>query len=149
MTTALNPEEVAGRVRDAGIDGVSGTEGTCLIVEPPDVLEIASFLKTAPGIELDYLNHITGTDYKDYFELVYMLSSLAHKRSLVIKARLKNRDFPSLPSVTSLWQGADYQEREIFDLLGISFEDHPNMKRIFLWDGFEGCPLRKDFDNGA
>ncbi len=149
MTTALDPEEVAGRVRHAGIDGVRGTEGACLIIEPADVLEIASFLKTAPGIELDYLNHITGVDYKDYFELVYMLSSLAHNHSLIIKTRLPDRDFPSLPSVTRLWQGADYQEREIFDLLGISFEDHPNPRRIFLWDGFEGHPLRKDFTDGA
>ena len=149
MTTPLAPGEMAGRVRAAGIDGVIGVEGDSLIVEPPDILEIAAFLKKTPGIDLDYLTHITAIDYRDRFELVYLLSSLAHNHSLVIRTRLPDREFPSLPSVVSLWKGADYQEREIFDLFGIRFDDHPNMKRIFLWEGFEGHPLRKDFVNGA
>jgi NADH-quinone oxidoreductase subunit C len=63
----------------------------------------------------------------------------------VVKIRLTDRQKPLLPSVVALWKGADFQEREIFDLFGISFTGHPNLKRIFLWDGFQGYPLRKDF----
>jgi NADH-quinone oxidoreductase subunit C len=84
-------------------------------------------------------------DYYDYFELVYQLTSLENNHSLVVKTRCYGRENLTVPSVVSLWRGADYQEREIFDLIGISFEGHPNMKRIVLWEGFVGHPLRKDF----
>jgi NADH-quinone oxidoreductase subunit C len=63
----------------------------------------------------------------------------------VLKARCYDRENPVLPSVVGLWRTADFQEREIYDLLGISFTGHPNLKRIALWEGFEGHPLRKDF----
>jgi NADH-quinone oxidoreductase subunit C len=63
----------------------------------------------------------------------------------MVKVQCYDRENPSLPSVVGLWQGADFQEREIYDLFGIRFEGHPNLKRIFLWEGFEGHPLRKDF----
>ena len=88
---------------------------------------------------------ITAVVYYVDFELVYRLVSLGHNHSLMLKTRCYDRDKPALPSVVSLWQGADYQEREIFDLMGISFDGHPNLKRIFLWQGYEGHPLRKDY----
>jgi NADH-quinone oxidoreductase subunit C len=65
---------------------------------------------------------------------------------VIIRTRCFSRVNPTLPSVIGLWQGADLQEREIYDLMGITFEGHPNMKRIFLWEGFPGYPLRKDFN---
>ena len=70
---------------------------------------------------------------------------MKHNHSLVVKTRCQGRDNLSLPSVVSLWRAADYQEREIYDLMGITFEGHPNMKRIVLWQGFQGHPLRKDY----
>ena len=70
---------------------------------------------------------------------------MEHNHSLVIKTRCYGRDNLAVPSIVSLYEGANVQEREIYDLMGISFEGHPNMKRIFLWDGFEGHPLRKDY----
>jgi NADH:ubiquinone oxidoreductase subunit C len=63
----------------------------------------------------------------------------------VLKTRCNDREQPVVPSVISVWQGADFQEREIYDLLGIRFAGHPNMKRIFLWEGFKGHPLRRDY----
>jgi NADH-quinone oxidoreductase subunit C len=149
MTLSLDSGEVAGRLRDAGINGVIEEKPDGLIIDSSHLIDVAAYLKTAPGIELDYLNYITAVDYKDHFELIYLLSSLAHNHGLVIKTMLTERESPSLPSVTGLWQGTDFQEREIFDLFGIRFEGHPNMKRIFMWEGFEGYPLRKDFVNGA
>jgi NADH-quinone oxidoreductase subunit C len=88
---------------------------------------------------------MTAVDYQTYFEVVYDLISLEHNQEVLVKTRLTDREKPVLPSVISLWKGADFQEREIFDLFGINFTGHPNMKRIFLWDGFQGYPLRKDF----
>jgi len=63
----------------------------------------------------------------------------------VIKTRLSGREEPAISSVTDIWQGADLQEREVWDLMGIRFEGHPNMKRVLLWEGFPGHPLRRDF----
>jgi NADH-quinone oxidoreductase subunit C len=77
--------------------------------------------------------------------VIYQLTSFPHNHSATIKARVYGREGPELPSVTSLWQGADLQEREIWDLMGIRFTGHPNLKRVLLWEGFPGHPLRKDF----
>ena len=84
-------------------------------------------------------------DYIEYFEMVYHLDSLINNSSIVVKSKLYGRSKLSIKSLTSLWKGAELQEREIWDLMGIYFDDHPNMKRILLWEGFEGHPLRKDF----
>ena len=70
---------------------------------------------------------------------------MVHNHSLTIKTRVYGRENPSLPSVVSLWRSADHQEREIYDLMGITFEGHPNMKRIVLWPEFKGHPQRKDY----
>lgn len=145
MTTALSAQEVADKLEPQFPDTIIEIAGDNLLVKSESLLDVASFLKTTPGLDFNYLNFITATDYYDYFELVYQLISLEHNHSLNIKARCYGRDDAVLPSVVQLWRGADYQEREIFDLLGIKFEGHPNLKRIFLWDGFEGYPLRKDF----
>ena len=108
-------------------------------------LEICVLDKGMNLIDFDYLTNITAIDYYDYFEVVYQLTSLKQNRSLVLKTRCYGRENPVLPSLVSLWRGADFQEREIYDLMGIRFEGHPNMKRIVLWDGFPGYPLRKDY----
>ena len=70
---------------------------------------------------------------------------MQNNTSVVIKSKVFGREELSAPSVISVWQGADLQEREIWDLMGIHFEGHPNMKRVLLWEGFPGHPLRKDF----
>jgi NADH-quinone oxidoreductase subunit C len=145
MTTALSGSKIAkqlakkfpGAVIEAGTDN--------LLLKSDQLLAVMAYLKKSPDLDFDYLNHVTGVDYYDYLEVVYQLTSLKHNHGLVLKVRCYDRDNPVLPSVTGLWQGADFQEREIYDLLGISFEGHPNLRRIVLWEGFEGHPLRKDF----
>jgi len=145
MTVALSGIEIAARLKEKFADSIIETGTDCLVVENESLLAIASFIKTAPGLEFDYLSTVTGVDYGDYFELVYHLVSFKHNHSLVIKTRCHQRNEPVVDSVVSLWRAADLQEREIFDLFGISFSGHPNMKRIVLWDGFDGHPLRKDY----
>jgi NADH-quinone oxidoreductase subunit C len=145
MTLALSGEKIAKQIEEKLPGSVVESGADSLLVKGESLLEIAGYLKTAPGLDFDYLTAITAVDYYDYFEVVYQLTSLQHNHSLVVKTRCYNREKPVLPSVVSLWRGADFQEREIYDLFGIGFEGHPNLKRIVLWEGFEGHPLRKDF----
>jgi NADH-quinone oxidoreductase subunit C len=145
MTIALSGKEIATQIEERFFESVVESGEKEMMVKSDSLLDVAAFLKDTPDLDFDYLNYVTAVDYYDHFEVVYMLSSLEHNHSLVIKTRCYDRESPSLPSVVHLWQGADFQEREIYDLMGIKFEGHPNMKRIFLWDGFPGHPLRKDF----
>ncbi len=145
MTQSLINTEVADRISELLPTAVAGQHGSAILLNGESVLDVCRFLNQASGLEFDYLVNLTGVDYLDYFEVIYHLLSMKHNHSLVLKARCYDRGHPSLPSVTCVWMGADLQEREIFDLLGISFEGHPNLKRIFLWEGFQGHPLRRDF----
>ena len=145
MTTLLSPRELTKQITERLSGAVVDTSDAAVVVNSRSLLDVATFLKETPGLEFDYLTHITAVDYHQYFEVIYQLTSLKHNHTAVVKTRCYGRDNPSLPSVVSLWRGADYQEREIYDLMGISFEGHPNMKRIVLWSGFQGHPLRKDY----
>ena len=145
MTVALSGNEIATRLQKQFPGSIVESGPISLLVKSESLLEIATFLKTTPGLDFDYLATITAVDYYDYFEVVYQLTSLQHNHSLVVKTRCYERENPTLPSVVSLWRGADFQEREIYDLMGISFDGHPNLKRIVLWEGFAGHPLRKDY----
>jgi len=148
MTVALSGKEIAAKLQPRFPGSIVESSESGLVVKSESLLDIASFLKTSPDLDFDYLTAITAVDYYAYFEVVYQLTSLKHNHSLVVKTRCYGRDNPALPSVVSLWRGADFQEREIYDLMGIRFDGHPNMKRIFLWEGFKGYPLRKDFSDG-
>jgi NADH-quinone oxidoreductase subunit C len=145
MTTALSGSKIAKQLEKKFPGAVIEVGADSLLLKSDQLLAVMEYLKSSPDLDFDYLNHVTGVDYYDYLEVVYQLTSLKYNHGLVLKVRCYDRDNPVLPSVTGLWQGADFQEREIFDLLGISFEGHPNLRRIVLWEGFEGHPLRKDF----
>lgn len=145
MSLALSAPEIAKKIEELFPKVVVEDKGTTLLVKSEALLDVARFLKTYPGLELDYLTSITGVDYWDYFEVVYHLTSIKHNHTLVLKTRCYGRENPTVPSIVSLWQGADFQEREVYDLMGITFSGHPNLKRIFLWEGFQGHPLRKDY----
>ena len=145
MTTALSGKEIAGKLREKYPESILESSKDAIVVGSDSLLEVASFLKTSPELAFDYLTSVTAVDRYDHLEIVYHLTSLEHNHSLVLKTRCYNRDEPAVPSVVSLWQGADLQEREIYDLMGIKFDGHPNLKRIFLWEGFKGYPLRKDY----
>lgn len=149
MTVALSGKEISGQLEEKFPGSIVESSQDYLVVNNDSLLVVATFLKDTPGLDFNYLNYVTAIDYFDHFEVVYQLTSLEHNHSLVMKTRYYQRENPVLPSMVGLWQGADFQEREIYDLMGIRFEGHPNMKRIFLWDGFQGHPLRKDFANGA
>lgn len=114
-------------------------------VKPARIADVCAFLKSNSDLDFDFLNSISAVDYINHFEVVYHLTSLNKRHTAIVKTRLDGREDLTLPSVYHLWRGADFQEREIWDLMGISFAGHPNMKRIMLWEGFDGHPLRKDY----
>ncbi|MFC2034925.1 NADH-quinone oxidoreductase subunit C [Chloroflexota bacterium] len=145
MTVYLSGSEVAEEITKHLPDVVSEVSDEAILVKSKSIYNVAEYLKNSQELTFDYLNYITAVDYYEYFEVIYQLTSIKHNHSLVLKTRCYDRGSPVVPSVIKLWQGADFQEREIYDLMGISFEGHPNLKRIVLWDGFEGHPLRKDY----
>jgi len=145
MTKPLIGTEVAEKIEEHLPGAVVEAVENSILLNSESVLDICRFLNQTAGLDFDYLTNLTAVDYLDYFEVVYHLVSLKHNHSLVLKARCFNRENPAIPSVTSIWGGADFQEREVYDLLGIRFDGHYNMKRIFLWEGFQGHPLRRDF----
>ncbi len=145
MTTALVAKEIAAQITQEFTGTVVEANQNIILVKSEAIRDILSFLKNTSGLEFDYLNDITAVDYWDYFELVYQLTSIKHNHKITIKTRLNGRENLKLPSIVSVYKGADLQEREIFDLMGITFEGHPNLKRILLWEGFNGHPLRKDY----
>jgi NADH-quinone oxidoreductase subunit C len=134
-------------------------------VAPNGIVEVCKYLKTEPSLAFDYLNSVTAVDYfepdekkaakadwKPHIEVVYHLFSMKHKHSLVLKVllpRWKGDEagvLPELQSVASVWRTADWHERECYDLLGIRFTDHPNLRRILCPEDWVGHPLRKDYE---
>ena len=145
MTRVLTGSELAGRINEQHPHAVVSWNDTDVWIESGSLLPVSRFLKEAPDLDFSFLTSVSAVDYVEYFELVYHLLSMRRNHSAVLKTRSATRDNPEVPSVLPVWRGADLQEREIWDLMGIRFEGHPNMKRIMLWEGFPGHPLRKDF----
>ncbi|MCJ7625164.1 MAG: NADH-quinone oxidoreductase subunit D [Anaerolineaceae bacterium] len=144
-------EQVAGKqmieIFDRFPEGVArdereGYEG--FVVTTDQITEIACSLRDDYGY--DYLSSVTGVDYfpEDQLEVVYHFFKMTGGPPLVLKVQT-NRENAVVPSLVPIYPGAEFQEREIWDLFGIKFEDHPDMRRILLWDGFSGHPLRKDW----
>ena len=106
---------------------------------------VLKFLKEDPNLCFDNIVCISGVDLKDRFEVVYHFHSYKHLHKAAIKTSLTDRDRPEVESVSDLWKGADWLEREIYDMFGIRFKNHPDLKRILCPDDWEGHPLRKDY----
>ena len=145
MTRQLAGDELAQRIKERIGDVVKGWSADSAWIQPPRIIDVCLFLRDDPSLQFNYLNSITAVDYIDHFEIIYHLTSLEHNHAAILKARVYGRESPSLPSVIQVWPGANFQEREIWDLMGVAFEEHPNLKRILLWEGFPGHPLRKDY----
>ena len=145
VVTALSGNHLAERLAQALPGSVEEQSADAVWVSPARVAEVSAFLKADEDLNFEFLNSISAVDYIEYFEVVYHLTSLRMQQTAVFKAKLYGREDLTVPSVYQVWRGADFQEREVWDLMGISFDGHPNMKRIMLWEGFEGHPLRKDY----
>jgi len=129
------------------LPGVSLTmEGGSFLVEAKDVTAVCRCLKETERFGMDYVANLTAVDYPpERIEVVYHLCSMHHKHGpIALKVKLP-RATPVVASVTPIWRGAEFQEREVYDLFGVTFEGHPDLRRILMWEGFEGHPMRKDY----
>lgn len=136
---------IPGAVREA----VARDGDTIVYVPRERLLETMTWLKQTPGQDYDYLVDITAVEFRDRerpIEVVYFVRSLKRNADLRIKVELQQADELSVDSVCSLWRGADWLEREVYDMFGISFTGHPDLRRILMWETYaEGYPLRKSF----
>ena len=114
------------------------------VVDPASIVELGRFLRDDPEFAMDCLSNETGVDYKDRVEVVYHLFSYGHRHGCVLKVKLP-RDHPEIATVEEIWRAANWMEREIFDLLGVNFTGHSDMRRILMPEDWLGYPLRKDF----
>ena len=128
---------------------VVSTGQTIIYVERDRSHDVLAWLRDTPGQEFNYLTDVTAVDYRDPerpLEVVYQLRSLGRKADLRVKVALDKRAPLEVRSVYDLWRGADWLEREVFDMFGVTFTGHPDLRRILMWETYaEGYPLRKDF----
>jgi NADH-quinone oxidoreductase subunit C len=139
-----------------GEEIISGEETTglqsALIIQPASIAVVCLELRDNPNTYFDFLSSLSGIDYgldDNKFGVVYHLASIPYKNQIVLKVFQEydrsSESLPSFPSVSNVWKTAEWHEREAYDLLGIFFENHPDLRRILLPDDWEGYPLRKDY----
>ena len=144
----LTVQKVKERFPEAIVDVQTARGETTIRVRKENLVEVMQFLRDDPDLQYNMLVDLCGVDWQgqeERFEVVYHLLSLPNRARLRVKARCTEDD-PTMPTVTGLWPGANFFERETYDLLGIVFEGHPDLRRIVLPEDWEGHPLRKDYD---
>jgi NADH-quinone oxidoreductase subunit C len=142
-STALK-QEILARFPQ-GVEEAGDVFGVPTLYASADVLlELCRSVKDTPEMAFDYLMSETAVDWRDRFDVVYHLYSIRNKNYVTIKVKVDRKN-PSIPSVYSIWKAADWQEREIYDMFGIDFQGHPDLRRILLEEDWEGFPLRKDY----
>ncbi len=146
----MNPQ-IIDRLRAQFPSSIRGSEefrnDLTITVRTVDLVPIAHFLKEDPALAFDMIIDICGVDRfrdEERFEVMYNLYSLSHKKYLRLKVLVNEAD-PSVPTLTGIWPGANWHERETFDMLGIKFSGHPDLRRLYMPEEFEYYPLRKDF----
>jgi NADH-quinone oxidoreductase subunit C/D len=143
---AIDLGAVEARLNEVFPGAVVGRDGDWLALDAGQLQAVATHLRDEMGF--DWLTNVSASDYPDCFEVVYNLYSTRpdlQGPGLPFKVRVPDKADPHVPSLSSIWKGANFQEREVWDMFGIHFDGHPNLKRILLWEGFEGHPLRKDW----
>jgi NADH-quinone oxidoreductase subunit C len=144
VETAEIYEKLKQRFDGAVGELVEGNGDPYVEVDGPSLADIAGYLKDDEGLLFDSLICLSAVDRGDDYAVVYHLHSMRHLHRLVLKA-FAPKDDPRLPSVQSVWKAANWHEREAFDLMGINFEGHPDLRRILLPEDWPGHPLRKDY----
>jgi NADH-quinone oxidoreductase subunit C len=152
----MTGEQILQRLRDrfgaAIVDTQELRGDTTAVVERAALVEALGFCRDEPGLAFDMLTDLTAADYLKYpgredgprFEVVYQLYSLAHNHRLRLKVRV-DEDDPVVPTAVDLWPIANWLEREVWDMFGVRFADHPDLRRLLMYEQFVGHPLRKDY----
>lgn len=121
-------------------------EWTTVTIGPEGWEGFARQLRWAEGFDFDYLFCVTAVDWRTHFTMVYHLTSTVHRHMLVVKIRL-DRERPEIRTVSDIWRTAEFHEREAYDLMGVIFTDHPDLRRLFMTEEWKGWPLRKDYED--
>ena len=122
-----------------------GSQFLNISVNPEELHSLMSQLKSNKETNFDYLFCVTGMDWGKELGVIYHLESTIHRHIIVVKVKTEDRENPTFDTVSNIWKTANFHEREVFDFFGIKFNNHPNLKRLFLTDEWEGFPLRKDY----
>lgn len=126
-----------------------GSEYLNVIVPKEQLHAVCSKLKTESELSFDYAFCITGIDWGEELGLIYHLESTKFRHAIVVKVMIEDRENPVLDSVFDIWKTAEFHEMEVFDFFGVKFNNHPNLKRLFLTPDWVGFPLRKDYVDEA
>lgn len=143
MTNEVVKENIIALVPDAVFDETG--EWLNVLVEEKNWSALAAGLKNGV-LQMDYLFCLTCIDWKTHLTMVYHLSATKYRHTIVVKSNL-DRTHPEIDSVSALWRTAEFHEREVFELFGVQFRNHPDLRKLILTDDFEGYPLRKDFED--
>ncbi len=142
----LTLKKIKEKFSDSILDVIEFREEFTFIIKKEALLEICKFLKNDPELQYNFLSDVCGVDYPERekrFEVVYNLYSIRNRWRVRLKINVGENE--SVPSITSIWEGANWHEREVFDMFGVKFENHPDLTRILMPDDWVGHPLRKDF----
>ena len=146
---SLTFAQVYGKIREKFPDAVEAVVecpgDPYIVLKRDSLLAVCGWLKTDPEMQFDLLSCVSGTDDKTNFWTVYHLTSIPKIQRAVLKVKL-DRAEPSVPSLVPLYKAADWHERETYDMYGIKFDDHPDLRRILLPEDWVGFPLRKDYE---
>ncbi|RCK74464.1 MAG: NADH-ubiquinone oxidoreductase chain C [Ignavibacteriae bacterium] len=139
-------EKLKSKFPDAILDAkVEGVIEPYAKIKPELIKEVCQFMRDDEELNFDYLMCLSGMDYgKGVLGVVYNLNSIKHKHKFTLKVEVAS-DAPNVPSIESIWKTANWHEREAYDMFGIIFIDHPDLRRMLLPDDWEGHPLRKDY----
>ncbi|NOY77857.1 MAG: NADH-quinone oxidoreductase subunit C [Calditrichaeota bacterium] len=145
----MNAQEIYNRVNEtfkgAVLEFNDSVLQPYLKISPDSFYDVCQFLRDEDDLDFDYLMSLSGVDYGDLLGTVYHLYSMKHQHKIVLKVEV-SRETPEIPSVADLWRTADWHEREAYDLFGILFLNHPNLRRLLLPEDWVGYPLRKDYE---
>ena len=122
-----------------------GSPYLTITVDKDNLYDLMVQLKANSETQFDYLFCLTGVDWGEELGVVYHLESTSLRHCIAVKVKTSDREDPKLDSVWDIWRTAEFHEREVYDFFGITFNNHPNLKRIFLTDEWDGYPLRKDY----
>ncbi len=144
----MTAQEINDRIQNTFADSVLEFNDTVLQpylkINPAKFYEVCQYLRDNEDMDFNFLNSVSGVDYGEDLGVVYHLYSMTRKHKIVLKVILP-RENPQVSSIADLWRTADWHEREVYDLFGVVFLNHPNLRRILLPDDWEGYPLRKDY----
>jgi NADH-quinone oxidoreductase subunit C len=117
-----------------------------MMVPPEELRAFVRQLRSDPDLEMDYLFCLTCVDWKTHFTMVYHFSSTLYRHNIVVKVKI-DRSNPEIETVSDIWRTAEMLEREVYDLFGVKFLHHPDLRRLIMPDDWQGWPLRKDFED--